>query len=172
MIDVHGKSLIQKELSITATTIDKEFFKNNSGLYFAAIPVIKDLLCDLSGFYPDFENWLEEKVYKGIVTGERSIILHYINNDISGLAIVKDTECEKKLCCLRVLPKYQGSGVGIKLFQKSFNTLNCDKPLLSISQEKEADFLKVFRYFGFSLEKKYIDYYRKGSYENSFNGYL
>lgn len=172
MIDLYGKSLIQKELSITTNTIDKEFVKNNSGLYLAAIPVIKDLLCDLSGFYPDFETWLEDKVYKGIVAGERSIILHYKNNDISGLAIVKDNEVEKKLCCLRVLPRYQGSGVGIRLFQKSFDILNCNKPLLSISQEKETDFLKVFQYFGFSLEKKYSDYYRKGSYENSFNGYL
>jgi len=142
-----------------------------------AIPRILDsflinTLGDLRLFYPEFNSWISNVVIPGLVTGERSIILEYREDDLAGLAILKDSLVEKKLCCLQVMPKFQGSGIGLKLFEKSFELLNTKSPLLSISEEQNDNFSKIFKYYGFELGEKYHQYYRPLKNEVSFNGLL
>lgn len=129
-------------------------------------------LGDLRLFYPEFNSWISNVVIPGIIAGERSIILEYRQDDLAGLAILKDSLAEKKLCCLQVMPKFQGSGIGLSLFEKSFELLNTKNPLLSISEEQKNNFLKIFKYYGFELGEAYHQYYRPLKTEISFNGLL
>lgn len=131
-----------------------------------------DTLGDLRLFYPEFNSWVSNIVIPGIIAGERSIILEYRQGDLAGLAILKDSFAEKKLCCLQVMPKFQGSGIGLSLFEKSFELLNTESPLLSISEEQRSNFAKIFKYYGFEFSETYHQYYRPLKNELSFNGLL
>lgn len=129
-------------------------------------------LGDLRLFYPEFNSWISKVVIPGLIRGERSIILEYRGEDLAGLAILKDSLVEKKLCCLQVMPKFQGLGIGLTLFEKSFELLNTKTPLLSISEEQNDNFSKIFKYYGFEIGGNYHQYYRPLKNELSFNGLL
>lgn len=79
---------------------------------------------------------------------------------------------ERKICCLRVLPEYQNLGIGVKLFIRSMERLETDKPLLSISGNNLDRFKNIMDYFNFEQYQHYPDLYRKNSEEISYNGYL
>jgi GNAT superfamily N-acetyltransferase len=130
------------------------------------------LLDQLSAFYPKFSSWYQDKVVPGILAGTRRILVRRIDGNLAAIAIVKLTDEEKKLCCLRVLPNYQGTGVGIKLFEDAFAALETDRPLLSVAEEQIPRFKRVFDHFGFELSERYRDIYRPNKDEYSFNGLL
>lgn len=159
-------------LSTPLKVIDRDFLIDNQQLGLEILPFILKHLSDLSEYYPDFNDWLSKKVLPGLIQGERSILLEYYRGQLSGLAIVKDSATEQKLCCLRVLPPYQGTGVGLKLFERAFEALDNRAPLLSIAEEQIDTFKKVFNYYGFELGRKYKDYYRPRKNELSFNGLI
>ena len=152
--------------------IDRNYLSSNPEAFQDLLPKIFYHLSELSGYYPGFDEWLNKKVLPGLISGERSILLECRRGDLSGLAIVKDDESEQKLCCLRVLPRYQGTGIGLKLFERSFEVLNNDSPLLSIAEEQLVVFRKIFQYYGFEIAKIYPDYYRPFKAELSFNGLI
>ncbi|WP_218022564.1 GNAT family N-acetyltransferase [Pseudomonas frederiksbergensis] len=152
--------------------IDRKFLIANPWAHDELMPLIMGHLYELSGYYPEFNQWLDHKVIPGLVSGERSILLEHSRGQLAGLAIVKDDSVEQKLCCLRVLPKFQGTGVGLKLFERSFEALNNSAPLLSIAEEQKHVFEKLFKYYGFELAKKYYSYYRPRKDELSFNGLI
>ncbi|UST64022.1 GNAT family N-acetyltransferase [Pseudomonas moraviensis] len=160
------------EIPSSIRLIDSDFLLRNPDTYAITLPAIIRHLKDLSGFYPEFNTWLYQKTIPGIIAGERSIILEHRRGTLSGLAIVKNSEFEQKLCCLRVLPEFQGSGVGLRLFERAFELLNNDRPLLSVAEEQIPVFQKLFSYYGFELEKKYNGYYRPLKDELSFNGLI
>ncbi|MCS3841098.1 GNAT superfamily N-acetyltransferase [Pseudomonas sp. JAI111] len=160
------------EISSSVRLIDRDFLLRNPDAYTTTLPILIQHLQELSGFYPEFNTWLYQKMIPGIVTGERSILLEHRRGTLSGLAIVKNNEVEQKLCCLRVLPAFQGTGVGLRLFERTFELLNNDRPLLSVAEEQIEVFRKLFAYYGFELEKKYNGYYRPLKDELSFNGLI
>ena len=129
-------------------------------------------LLHLSGLYPEFARWYDKKVYPGLLTGKRKLLLRYQAESLNGIAIIKDTPAEKKLCCLRILPHMQGSGVGLRLFEDAFAALRTDKPLLSVSDVHLPEFERVFNHFGFEIGHEYRDLYRPRHSEFSFNGVL
>lgn len=126
----------------------------------------------MSGFYPGFGKWFNRKVTPGLLDGTRSIIVAQGNDGIRGLAVLKDTDIEQKLCCLRVRQDLQGSGLGIKLFNRSFEVLQNDNPLLSVSEDNYGAFEKIFEHFGFEFVKAYDELYLPRKRELSFNGLL
>jgi len=160
------------EISPLIRSIDSDYLIKNPEAYYTALPTIIKHLQDLSGFYPGFNAWLYGKMIPGIVSGERSILLEHRRGVLSGIAIVKNSQNDQKLCCLRVLPPFQGTGVGLRLFERAFESLNNDRPLLSVAEEQIPVFEKLFAYYGFELEKKYKDYYRPCKDELSFNGLI
>jgi hypothetical protein len=116
---------------------------------------------------------MSEKVLPGIAEGERSVLTEYRDGHLAALAIVKDDGLEKKLCCLRVLPGYQNlSGIGVRLFDRCFDVLGTDKPLLSVAEEQLPKFERLFKHYGFHEVQAYADYYRHGATEFAFNGNL
>ncbi len=125
----------------------------------------------LNGEYPNFYDWYYNKVVKALDNQSRSIFVVAEGTDIAGVLIAKDY-FEKKICTLRVSPQYCHRGIGKLLFEKSFELLNTDKPIITVSEEHVFEFNKLLKYFNFSKEKIYLNYYRRGKAEISYNGFL
>ena len=70
------------------------------------------------------------------------------------------------------MPEFQGTGVGLRLFERAFEKLENDMPLLSIAEEQRETFKKLFSHYGFELAKEYKGYYRPLKDELSFNGLI
>ncbi|MBZ7929158.1 MULTISPECIES: GNAT family N-acetyltransferase [Campylobacter] len=119
-------------------------------------------------YYPNFDIWYYANVVPSINNGTKQIIIISENNIIKGISIVK-LQDEKKLCTLKVMDNYQNKGIGIKLFEKSFEVLKTTKPLLSVSEEKLPVFKKIFNYYGFKLTSIKDSYYRKNKKEYFYN---
>jgi hypothetical protein len=152
--------------------VDSNLYAHEPDKFEGLHKLSSDTLSNLSEYYPGFGQWYAHKVVPGLKTGERKILLRYIDNRIAGIAILKSTSEEKKLCCLRVLPDFQGSGVGIRLFAESFKHLETEQPLLSVAEEQFSRFERIFRYFSFEVGNRYEDLYRKKKFETSYNGLL
>ncbi|WDM59975.1 GNAT family N-acetyltransferase [Pseudomonas sp. NEEL19] len=152
--------------------IDRDFIIANPESFPQIVDFIRTSLFGLSGYYPLFDQWLESKVLPGMLSGERCILMEYYRRRFSGLAIIKDDGIEQKLCCLRVMPEFQGSGTGLRLFERAFEHLENDMPLLSIAEEQRGTFKKLFSHYGFELAKEYKSYYRPLKDELSFNGLI
>ena len=118
-------------------------------------------------YYPEFRKWYTEKVIPELFTSNRELIVENRNDDIAGIAIVKKEE--NKLCTLRITEDFQNKGIGLKLFEKSFESLNTGKPFLTVSEEKLVEFEKIFKYYGFKMTSIHKDLYRKGKKEYFFN---
>jgi GNAT superfamily N-acetyltransferase len=157
---------------MSLTTVDRGMLIRNPEGCHHALTVIKNQLGMISSFYPEFDDWFLSKVLPGLKNGERSILLEYTAGSLSGVAIVKNSASERKLCCLRVLPPYQGSGVGLRLFERAFDVLETRAPLLSVAEEQVANFDRIFKHYGFELAKEYRSLYRPKKKEFSFNGLL
>ncbi len=128
---------------------------------------------DLKDFYPGFDAWLSQRVLPGLQSGDRSILVEYRQGLLAGLAILKDDGIEKKLCCLRVLPGFEGRyGLGVRLFEKSLEKLETKRPLLSVAEERLPAFVRLFNYFGFELGAVHHGLYRTERTEYAFNGTL
>lgn len=118
-------------------------------------------------YYPDFRSWYYKKVIPDILNNQRDFILEYRQDKIVGLSLVKYEE--RKLCTLKVFDEYQNKGYGLKLFEKSFEALDTDKPFLTVSEEKYVEFEKIFKYFNFELTSVKNGLYRNDKIEYFFN---
>lgn len=119
-------------------------------------------------YYPGFTEWYYQKVLPDVICGEREIITEIRDSQIVGISIIKNNY-EKKLSTLKVMDSYQNKGLGLKLFEKSFEKLETEKPFLTVSEEKLHEFKKVFNYYGFKLTSIHDDLYRKSKKEYFFN---
>lgn len=126
-------------------------------------------LSEAKNFYPNFDLWYFTNVLPSIARKEKQILMIKDEKNLKGVAIIKNTLEEKKICTLRVMEKYQNRGIGLRLFEKSFETLQTKTPLLSVSEEKYLDFKKIFDYYDFKLTSIKEDYYRIGKKEYFFN---
>lgn len=151
---------------------DKEVHYNGS---------LKDLyrsIKDLHKDYPGFREWYFEKVSKNLLNGTREILLCFCVDEktsaleLSGIAILKKTEKEKKICTFRISPKYRGNGIAKDLFEKSFEILGTKKPLITISEKRKKDFEKYIKMFEFVQTECLLGKYRKNNIEYVYNGRL
>jgi len=138
--------------------------------------VLSDVLMhasSLRGCYPSFDHWIQNKVIPGLDQGERAILTEYRDGHLAGFAIVKDDGVEKKLCCLRVIDEFQKvRGLGVRLFERAFEELVSEKPLLSVAEEHLPAFARIFSYYGFQQSAEYTGRYRPEKTEYAFNGLL
>lgn len=154
-----------------SAVIDNVMALQDPGRFVLLSALAKSQLLAVSGLYPDFVQWYQNKVEPGLLSRERKILLRASQGRLAGLAVLKIAE-ERKLCCLRVLPEFQGTGVGVRLFKHAFEVLGTEHPLLSVADQRLPVFDKVFEYFGFQIGAEYADLYRANSVEYSFNGTL
>lgn len=123
--------------------------------------------------YPHFDEWFNNLFENPLfLKKDREIICCRYQNDIVGIAILKKTEEERKICTLRVDEKFQRLSIGKSLMELSFEWLENEKPLITVHKTKQHEFEKLFRYFDFRLEDRKWCYYRMFSTELSYNGEL
>jgi len=119
-------------------------------------------------YYPKFSEWYFQKVVPDLALGRRQTITEVRGGNVVGTAIVKLSE-ELKLSTLKVSHNYENRGIGLKLFEKSFELLDTKKPFLTVSEERLPLFQKVFKYYDFELTSVHKDIYRIGKKEFFFN---
>lgn len=128
------------------------------------------LLSSAKSFYPDFEDWFYGKVLTGIDCGERRILREYSSDGcLAGIAILKITPEESKLCNLTILPEFQNRGFGVRLFDRVFTELDTKKPFLTVSEEKYTEFKRLFDYYEFKVTDVKDSLYRSGKVEYFLN---
>ncbi len=123
--------------------------------------------------YPGFNKWYAGLFEKNReLKNDREIIVCQRDYNIAGVAILKSTTAEKKICTLRVARRYQRQGIGRRLMELSFEWLENDKPLFTMHSTKQREFSPLLNYYGFVLEQKKWNYYNLFSTELAYNGIL
>lgn len=139
-------------------------------------------LRDLEAWYPRFYKWYHEVVLADLrnnVNG-RCMLFAFsnvledgeISKKLTGLAILKSTEKEKKICTIRVFSKYQGQGIGNALIERCIKYLKTKKPLITISEPNEKAFEPFINKYKWKLIQVLPDYYQLGVTEFVYNGKL
>lgn len=125
----------------------------------------------LNEYYPNFSNWYVNQFSKSVLNGEGSLILAKDNmGKLAGCALLKNTEEEKKIRCLRVDPAYSGSGLGIRLIDKSIELLEFEKPNVTVCEEMFHHYSRPFiNRYGFNIERVSKGLYRPKKFEYHFN---
>ncbi|MBP7902161.1 MAG: GNAT family N-acetyltransferase [Spirochaetes bacterium] len=129
-------------------------------------------LKELDNEYPFFSDWYFDKVKNGIYSSNREIIFNIINDQIAGIAILKNDVSEKKLCTLRVHNKFQRLGIGKQLMAESFELLDTQFPLITVNSRKDHLFKNLFKYYNFKRTNVFDGIYRPYNSEITYNGIL
>lgn len=138
--------------------------------------------------YPTFRYWLQSKVFTGLHDGTRDILFVFNTESpfrLLGVAILKNTNDEKKISSFRVYPEYQRSGIGEILMKRCFDVLEDDKPMITVPRDMSlplSDANNCYSAFdkfmkrkfpdNFVLKQKLPNYYRVGFTEYVYNGFL
>lgn len=157
-------------------------FNINHYDFYAQVPHLTRSIVD--SYNGHFE-WLEKKFFPNLKYGTRgySFAIDYdneavINTGISGLklapylsgcALLKNEPEEKKLCCLFVDPNYRGQKIASKLIEDSFELLNTNKPLMTVSQQNLGMLQKLIDRYGFELTSIKESVYKPGVKEYFYN---
>jgi hypothetical protein len=126
----------------------------------------------LESSYPNFRSWFFDNVATGLVDGSRSFIIELRYGKIAGVAILKNTPQEKKICTISISEEFRSKGLGFRLFEKSMLLLGTDKPLATVSDDRILEFEKIFNYLNYEFSAEYRGLYLPKKSEFSFNGIL
>lgn len=122
-------------------------------------------------YYPNGAEWLSTKVFSD--DSSRLLLISQLPDGlVNGFSILKNDDSEKKICTLFVSPDFRGKGIGTALLNRSLDLLDCDKPLITVSDDLLLSFIPLFSRYGFENNESYVDRYRDGHIEYSFNGVL
>lgn len=121
----------------------------------------------LQHYYPDFYDWYFKVFISGLLKGERKIILAMTNHKICGLILLKKNTHEKKVCTLYVDDYARGFkvgevllGMGMSYFERDYE-LTGYIPMLTVPEEKNLFFKKIFEKQGFVVVQRVSGMYRK-----------
>jgi GNAT superfamily N-acetyltransferase len=126
----------------------------------------------LETFYPQFASWFWAKVVPGCRDHSRRILEAYAGERLAGLAILKRSPFERKICTLWVARFARGCGFGQRLLSDSLEWLEADKPLITVCEERLHELQPLLNKFGFRLERGAQSLYRPGRFEYVFNGLI
>lgn len=132
-------------------------------------------LCFLKSDYPDFFYWYTKKVVGGLMNDSRQIFIVTpadYGDTIVAVMILKNCSDEKKVSTLCVMEQYRSLGLGTKLIKIAISILKTNKPVITVSNTHVETFKGLLEKFGFEHYKEYPDYYRNGTSEHAYNGYL
>ena len=147
-----------------------ELSSTQKKLYYTYIKrFLKNLLYEYNGF----EGWFSSLFcVGGELKSDREIIICECDFRLAGIAILKKTNNEKKVCTLRVAKIFQKQGIGQQLMELSFEWLEDDKPLITLHNSKKHEFNSLFKRYNFELNEKKRGYYHLFSTELVYNGSL
>ena len=134
---------------------------------------IKSFLRELA--YPNIDIWYQKVIAEiNDYPKSREMFICLSNEEnllsISGLMILKNTCDEKKICTLRVKENYQRKGIGTEFMQKAFDFLETEKPVITVPEESEKVFARIFNKYGFEKKDEIPNLYRKNKIEHIYNG--
>ncbi|WP_415712720.1 GNAT family N-acetyltransferase [Maridesulfovibrio sp.] len=133
---------------------------------------LKSLLGEVADGYPDFEQWFTNKVLPESRSGHRSVLLSTYKEKVVGLAILKKSFIEPKICTLIVDKNYRGNGLGSMLLDRSVSILNTPKPLITVPDFRMDSLAPLLESRGFVLNDMLNCYYRPRSVEFVFNSII
>lgn len=134
--------------------------------------VVFSHLRHLEHSYPNFNHWYATRVVSGILNGSRSFVIELRDGKFAGVAILKDSPSEKKICTISVGEEYRAKGLGFRLFEKSMRLLDTDRPLATVSEDRMPEFEKIFHHLNYEYSAEYQGLYLPQKSEFSFNGLL
>ena len=126
---------------------------------------VKNELSVPANYYPNFSDWFN-KVVLELTDGIRSIIIARRLNRISGIAILKHSPVENKICTFWVNPENRKHHVGSAMLLRCCS-LFFNNPTISMPGYLLWDFCGFRKYFSFV--KKEDGIYRKNQSEFFFN---
>lgn len=121
--------------------------------------------------YPMHKEWFYNKFVKELDGKKREIIYYEMDSLIYGVAFLKKTDEEKKICTIYVDEKYRKQGVGNLLIKASMDFLETTKPLISMPDYKEKCFKKIIERYNWEKTQE-IDCLYSNNKEIVFNGFL
>jgi GNAT superfamily N-acetyltransferase len=128
-----------------------------------------ELTSGLDRFYPDFNDWYWNKVVPSTMVGDSEIILAEECDQVVGVSLIKRGS-NPKLRCLRVRPEYASRGIGVHLIDRSLKQLDCDKPMVTVPEEKINELSRIMvNRFDFNLLQVDRGLYRPHKLEYIFN---
>jgi len=125
----------------------------------------------LSYDYPNHKNWFFNKHMQGVGL-DREVIYITSHNNICGVAFLKNSDSEKKICTFYVSEHSRNMGIGSVLLQKCFDYLKTTTPLISMPKYKVQYFLYYVYKFDWKITQILSEYYNKENDEVVFNGKL
>lgn len=160
--------------------LSKVYNPNHEMLYGQVAWLTRDILDSYEGHW----EWLEKKFFPGLIEGKRgySFAVDYNKKTntktksgiipvytLAGCSLLKDEPDEKKLCCLFVDPTYRGQKIASKLVEDSFEVLNTNKPVMTVSQQNLGMLQKLIDRYGFELTSVKESVYKPGVKEYYYN---
>lgn len=134
--------------------------------------------------YPNFNEWFYETVIPEVElkNEQREIIIAIsdLNKEdckeenllVTGIAVLKKTKNEKKICALRIHEDYRNLGIGTKMFEECFEYLGTRKPIITITENLLSVFEGHINDYKFERTQVLENYYINGKTEYVFNGTL
>jgi len=126
----------------------------------------------LSSDYPKHYQWFFNTHLPFVGKGEREVLFIRNYSNICGVAFLKNTEEEKKICTFYVAEHGRNVGVGRCLMQASFDFLETETPIITMPSEKTPYFLNFIFNHNWKINQIIEDYYVKNVDEVVFNGIL
>lgn len=129
-------------------------------------------LANLDAYYPSISTWFAHSFSQGLTQGKNVLLAARGNGGrLEGVALGKKTAEEVKMQCVRVADAVSNSGLGISLMDRMIETLECNKPLATVSEEMLHQYSRIFvKRYGFSLDDVAKGAYRPRKLEYYFNG--
>lgn len=119
--------------------------------------------------YPHYFEWFWQKAIPGLINGDREVFVCRSNKEVAGLAILKRTDEECKICTLFVANKYRRQGVATRLLELSFGHLGTMKPVITMPESKVATFQRIIDRYGWVETGRKPGLYRPDTTEVFFN---
>lgn len=130
---------------------------------------IKHFLNEVQCLYPNFNTWLKHKFYQPSYEDQRKIIMAHNGVSLLGVALLKKSPYENKICTLYTSPFHQGQGIGSQLVDLSLQYFDSPDVLITVAQEKRAELAPILKSKGFICTSANKGMYRSDNIELFFN---
>lgn len=132
---------------------------------------IREILTEHISVYPNILDWYDNTVVPSLTPlGNGCIFVAMNKDDIAGYIILKNTEIEKKIRHIMVLPQYRRNHIGSRLILKAFEYLGTRTPKITVSEDNINGLQPLLDKYKFELTDIVKDIYIKGKDEYIFNG--
>lgn len=132
---------------------------------------VLNLLEPLGRIYPAFRPWYLHKVMPGLQDGSRRVLAAAADDRVLGVAILKKSASELKLCTLWTDPAAP-SGTSDCLLEASFDWLGTRRPVFSVPDDILPRMRRLISEMDATSAEELVGVYRPGVVEHLFNGRL